>query len=477
MNNNNAARLLDLGLKIPELLLPRASADLSAWAVIACDQFTQDPAYWERVRNAAGDKPSTLNLIFPELYLAASSGRAADGQTVNSQARGREGRIAAIHRTMNSYLAGDVFAPPFTGGIYLERDTPFHKKRRGLVLAVDLERYDWREGTRTLIRATEDTAPERLPPRMDIRRGAPLETPHVLLLIADPRDSLLGGLAGLLDSAGPAYRGNLMLDSGSVTGWRVDREDQWAFIADQLEAMKAAGEMAAGREETPAEEAVTEKRAASFLYAVGDGNHSLAAAKGVWEEYKKAHGGEPGLMTHPGRFALVEIENIYDPAISFEPIHRIVFNADIDSLLGALAALPGLSVSPVKPGGLERLRRLVGDRDAPRTRLGLISGTRLFLLETGAPGLATVALQPLLDRFAGADHPIDYIHGGEELIRLAAGQSPEGGAAGILLPPIRKEGFFETVAHSGPLPRKSFSMGESVEKRFYLECRRLYGQT
>jgi hypothetical protein len=468
-NTGAAARLLDLGLCVPELLLPRFPAvDLSAWAVIACDQFTQDPAYWERVRELVGDKPSALNLIFPEVYLTALSGHAA----------GTKERIAAIHRAMASYLAGDVFAPPLRGGMYVQRDTPYHKGRRGLVLALDLECYDWGAQARTLIRATEDTAPERLPPRMDIRRGAPLESPHVLLLLDDPEDGLLGGLAGLLDSA-PAYRGSLMLDSGAVTGWPVDREEQWAFIASRLEAKKASMAKAA------AEQAPTGKTpGAPFLYAVGDGNHSLAGAKGVWEEYKQAHAGEPGLMAHPGRFALAEIENLYDPAITFEPIHRIVFNADMDALLGALDSLPGLNVSPL--GDLEQLCRLVGDRGALRTRMGLISGARLLLVETGAPGLATAALQPLLDRFVrgGPARSIDYIHGGEELIRLAAGPAsasggpervpPGKGAVGILLPPIRKEGLFETVARSGPLPRKSFSMGESVEKRFYLECRRLY---
>jgi hypothetical protein len=448
VDNLNAlnTRLLNLGLAIPRLLLPRESVDLSAWAVIACDQFTQDRHYWEDVRETVGDKPSTLNLIFPEVYLEAED---------------RGGRIAAIHRTMASYLEGGIFAPPLTGGLYIERDTPHHRRRRGLVAAVDLDRYDWAERTQALIRATEGTVPERLPPRMEIRRGAPLESPHILLLIDDDQDTLLPGLAGLAASAEPAYRGSLMGDSGSVTGWRLDREEHWNFIADRLEALGRRAEHRYG----PA-------AAAPFLYAMGDGNHSLAAAKGIWEEYKAAHpGGE--LAEHPLRFALVEIENLYDPAVSFEPIHRVLFNTGPEALLAALAPLPGLTVTPLE-GGLERLCGLVGDRDAPKTRLGLVSGPRLFLLETSAPGLAAAALQPLLDRFIGAGGggiSIDYIHGGEELIRLAG--RAEGAAAGILLPPIRKEGLFETIARSGPLPRKSFSMGESVEKRFYLECRRL----
>jgi hypothetical protein len=436
--DNIHARLLALGLKVPQILLPRQPVDLSAWAVIACDQFTQDRPYWERVRQIVGDKPSTLNMIYPEAYLEA--GPPAE----------REG---AVHRAMTSYLEGDVFAPPFTGCMYVERDTPCRRRRRGLVIAADLDRYDWGLRSRTLIRATEGTVPERLPPRMDIRRDAPLECPHILLLINDRQNTLLPGLAGLLGSAEPAYRANLMMNSGSVSGWALDREEHWAFIAGQLEAVSA-----------------------PFLYAAGDGNHSLAAAKGVWEEYKAAHRGKPGLADNPRRFALVEIENLYDPAVSFEPIHRIVFNTGIDALLKALAPLPGFAVSSLSgapDGGL--LRRMVEDRDAPGTRLGLVSGSRRFLVETSAPGLATAALQPLLDDFTrGAGPSIDYIHGTEDLLRLA-GADREGpsSAVGILLPPLRKEGLFETVARSGPLPRKSFSMGESTEKRFYLECRRL----
>jgi hypothetical protein len=314
---------------------------------------------------------------------------------------------------------------------------------------------------------------------MEIRRGAPLESPHILLLIDDDQDTLLPGLARLLGPAEPAYRGNLMLDSGAITGWRLDREEYWTHIAGGLESLRRRAERRYGAPRAGGEGAGAGE-AAPFLYAMGDGNHSLATAKAVWEEYKAAHPGEPGLAEHPLRFALVEIENLYDPAISFRPIHRILFNAGGGALLAALASLPGLTVTPLEgEGGLERLRRLVGEPGAPRTRLGLVSGPRRLLLETDAPGLAPVALQPLLDRFAareGGDVSIDYIHGEEELIRLAgADREPPGesGAAGLLLPPVRKEGLFETVARSGPLPRKSFSMGEGLEKRFYLECRPL----
>jgi hypothetical protein len=317
---------------------------------------------------------------------------------------------------------------------------------------------------------------------MDIRRGAALETPHVLVLIDDDKDTLLPGIATLLRQTPPRYHGDLMLDSGAVTGWALDREEHWTFIAEQFEELHRRAESRYGGNSITTGSDTT---ASPFLYAVGDGNHSLATAKAIWEEYKNAHRGERGLAEHPARFALVEIENLYDPGISFEPIHRVVFNTGMDELLAALKHLPGATILPVESAAM--LCELVGDRDATKTRLGLISAagsaaaaqTRCVLLETTAPGLATVALQPLLDQFvaAGGAPPagsvsIDYIHGGEELIRLATGKEP---AVGILLPPIRKDGLFETVARSGPLPRKSFSMGEAVEKRFYLECRRLFG--
>jgi hypothetical protein len=441
------ARFLELGLAIPRILLPRPPVDLSRWAVLACDQFTQDRSYWDRVRRVVGDKPSTLRLIYPEVFLNPR-GASADGDS-----GGREGRIAAIHRTMASYLEGEVFAPAFRGCVYLERDSPWRRGRRGLVAAVDLDRYDWENRAGALIRATEGTVPERLPPRMDIRRRAPLESSHVLLLINDDREGLLEGLAGLTLSTEPAYRGDLMLGAGALRGWRLDREEQWAFIAEKLEALSRGG--------------------GGFLYAVGDGNHSLAAAKAVWEEYRAGRRGEPGLAEDPRRFALVEIENLYDPALVFEPIHRIIFGAGLDALLKALAPLPGLRVILPEGSSPEQVRRLVGDRDSPLTRLGLVSGARCLALETDAPGLAVAALQPLLDRFTAGGASIDYIHGEEELFRLAGAPSEDGPPVGILLPPVRKEGLFETVARSGPLPRKSFSLGEGVEKRFYLECRSL----
>ncbi|GHV94185.1 hypothetical protein AGMMS50293_05050 [Spirochaetia bacterium] len=460
--NANQQRLVSLGIEIPEIILP-GNIDLQKWAVIACDQFTQDRDYWEKVKSTVDDAPSTLNLIFPEVFLP-------DG--------GKELRITGIHQTMERYLNGGIFTAPRRGCVYLERDTPFQKRRRGLVAAVDLEQYNWAPAARPLIRSTEGTVAERLPPRMDIRRGAPLETPHILLLIDDDTDSLLPALGERAKKTPPVYQTGLMLDSGKVSGWFLDAKDDLAFLAAQLEELSrraltrylpagVAANADAGTDEKP------------FLFAVGDGNHSLATARGIWEEYKKSCGEVSGLPEHPCRYALVEIENIYDPAIRFEPIHRVVFGMDFDEVLSLLAELPDFSSCPLTDRA--ELVRLLGET-AAGTRMGIAAGSRYALIETSAPGLATVSLQPLLDRcLESASHSggrrdeslsIDYIHGEEELFRLAA--VPGRRAVGILLPPVQKAGLFETVARSGPLPRKSFSMGEAVEKRFYLECRKLF---
>ena len=430
------------GLEIPEILLPRG-VDMQKWAVIACDQFTQDRDYWERAKAAAASSPSTLNLIFPEVFLADP---------------GAPQKIADIHSNMERYLKDGVFGEPRSGFIYIERDTPYQKKRRGVVAAVDLEQYDWHPQARPLIRCTEGTVAERLPPRMDIRRGAPLELPHVLLLIDDEGDSLLPALGERAKKAAPVYNTPLMLESGGISGWLLDAEGDISFFAEKIDALRerSAARYGGGQ---------------SFLFAVGDGNHSLAAAKGIWEEYKTSH---PGEMSHPCRYALVEIENIYDPAIQFEPIHRLVFDLGFDDTLSLLSLLPDFSSRQVKDAQeLDRLCRLPAESPAAN-RIGLICENRYALIETSAAGIATACLQPLLDQYA-KDNPqlIDYIHDEDELFRLSSGGA-ERPASGILLPPVQKSGLFETVARFGPLPRKSFSMGHSCEKRFYLECRQLF---
>jgi hypothetical protein len=305
---------------------------------------------------------------------------------------------------------------------------------------------------------------------MAIRRNAPVETPHILLLIDDETNSLLQGLEARAKKAAPIYQGELMLDSGSISGWFLDSQDDFAFLADRLEELAY---RALTRYETPNAQSASVTQPASvsqpFLFAVGDGNHSLASAKEIWEEYKKANG---SVNNHPCRYALVEIENIYDPAIKFEPIHRVLFGLGFEESLNVLSALSGFSSRNIK--GQEELVRLTRE-PVKGNRFGLISQSRYALVETDADGLSTACLQPILDNAVSASKGalvIDYIHGEDELFRLS--HNSEKLATGILLPPVQKAGFFETVARNGPLPRKSFSMGEACEKRFYIECRKLF---
>jgi hypothetical protein len=455
-------RLEKVGVGIPEILLPRA--ELKQWAVIACDQFTQDKVYWKKAAEIAAGSPSSLDLIFPEAFLDEEN---------------RAGRIEGIHKSMRNYLDSGIFNAPRRGFVYLERDTPFNRGRKGLVAAVDLEQYSWLPTARPLIRSTEGTVTERLPPRMAIRRNAPVETPHILLLIDDKTNSLLTGLGERARKAAPVYQGELMMDSGGISGWFLDSEDDFAFLADRLEelARRALTRYETGHIASVAQPASALQPASAtqpFLFAVGDGNHSLASAKEVWEEYKKANGG----ATHPCRYALVEIENIYDPAIKFEPIHRVVFGLGFEEALDTLSALPGFSSRMI--GSAEELVRLTRE-PVKGNRFGIVSKNAVSrdcyaLVETEAGGLSTAFLQPLLDNVvndSGGALSIDYIHGEDELFRLA--HDSEKPVTGILLPPVQKAGFFETVAQNGPLPRKSFSMGEACEKRFYIECRRLFG--
>jgi hypothetical protein len=438
--NNISQKLNSLGLEIPSILLPKGS-NMQKWPVIACDQYTQDRDYWERVKTAVSGSPSALNLIFPEVYL--------------TDPRPSE-RIESIHSNMKNYLKDGVFEEPKQGFIYIERDTPYQKKRRGLVAAIDLEQYDWHPEARPLIRCTEGTVEDRLPPRMNIRRGAPLELPHVLLLIDDEADSLLPALGEMVKNTPPVYDTQLMMDSGKVTGWFLGEESPaLPLIAEKLNGLLSRSVSRYGENDSK-----------PFLFAVGDGNHSLATAKGIWEEYKAAH---PADTCPPCRYALVEIENIYDPAIQFEPIHRVVFDVGYDEIIAVLSQLPDFSCRGVKDAG-----ELVGlcKKSAAANCFGIIAEGRFALIETSAAGISTACLQPLLDIAAKEKNlEIDYIHDDEEVLRLAAGSRK---AAGILLPPIQKAWLFETVARTGPLPRKSFSMGHSCEKRFYLECRKLF---
>ncbi len=429
-------------IRVPEVLIPRDRANLSRWAVIACDQYTQDRAYWKRAAEVVGTAPSALNVILPEVYLE-------DGD--------RAARLAAIRATMRDYLAAGVFSDPTKGFVYIERTTAYGRLRKGLVVAVDLDGYDWKPDAKAPIRATEATIVDRIPPRMEIRRGAPIESPHIMLLANDPGKKLVEGIGARVTSGTPLYETDLMLNAGSITGWAVDSAEDLDYAAQAIESLAQAG---------------TGDDGSTFLFAVGDGNHSLATAKAVWDELKassrdgKASDGA-SIQNHPARYALVEIVNLYDEGLTFEPIHRVLFGTSAAELSKFLAEKLGGTLKAAQSP--ESLERAVSEPN--ETRFGFVSREGISYLDSPASTLAVSRLQPALDDFI-ARHPgvkIDYIHGSDEVFRLAAGEN----AVAMLLPPVEKNRFFATIAEGGPLPRKSFSMGEASEKRFYLECRKL----
>ncbi len=433
-------KLEDLGLRIPEILLPK-NIDLSTWSVIACDQYTQDKDYWKNVEEKAGNKPSTLNLILPEVYLGSPD---------------KADRIKKIRQSMKEYLDTGVFADAKKCFIYLERKTAFGRTRKGLVAQIDLETYEWKPFSKANIRATEATIVERIPPRMEIRKGAPLELPHIMLLVND-KDDLLVGANKPTDGRAPIYDGDLMANGGHITGWALESK------AD-IEGVEKALNLIAEKNASP--------DGSTFLFAVGDGNHSLATAKAVWDEYKKEH---PEDKDSPVRYALIEIVNIYDTGLTFEPIHRVIFNIDNEALIKNLAEKLNGNIKTLDDA--DKVIKTVKDSWANFGFFYLDSEGKQknVLLETKIKELAVARLQPEIDAFLKelpdqSKAEIDYIHGTDEVLKLGSKEN----SLGILLPPIAKDSFFETINGRGPLPRKSFSMGEADEKRFYLECRRLF---
>jgi uncharacterized protein (DUF1015 family) len=450
-------KLAELGVAIPEVLIPAPGINLEKWAVIACDQFTQDKNYWKEAAAFAGEEPSALRVILPEVYL--------DSPDKNKT-------IEKIQGEMAGYLAenSNIFRKPRRACIYVERDLRDGATRRGLILAIDLDSYEWRSGNKAVIRATEGTVPSRLPPRMEIRRNAALETPHVMLLLDDADDTLLTQMKRLVQAAGKsgaagtagvkssAYDTNLMLGGGHIHGWYLAREEEIKRLAQIL------GELY---------QKSADRYGSPFLFALGDGNHSLAAAKAVWDEYKAEHAGDAGLETHPLRWAMVEVVNLYDKGLIFEPIHRFVAGVTIKQLLGAFNETPGFSAEKLPDKAA--LEQAVNTQTPGFVTFGIVSGGEFFLGKVPGNAVATVYVEPVLDKLRAAGGvTVDYIHGSAETFALSAdANAAKDPRCGILLPPIDKSGLFETVAKNGALPRKSFSMGNARDKRYYLECRAL----
>ena len=401
------------------ILLPRV-AEMEKWAVIACDQFTSEPEYWERVRAFVGEAPSSLKLIFPEAELKQEP----------------EKHIAAINACMADYERAGLFRRFDGSFVYVERRLSDGTLRRGLVGALDLEDYDYSPKTDAPVRATERTVVERIPPRVRIREHASLELPHVLLLCDDEDDAILGPLAE--EKGELLYDFKLMEGGGSIRGWLVQGRAAEA-VSVRLEGY-----------ESGMRERFAALTASPMLYAVGDGNHSLATAKACYEAVKREIGATAA-ATHPARWALVELENLHDPAQRFTPIHRIVTHTDVPALLAAA-------------------RRELGAEEGIELRW--FSGTEegTLRLNPTLGQLAVGILQSFLDRWLEANPgEIDYIHGEDSLKHL----SQEKDSIGFLLPDVEKNAFFRSIMVDGVLPRKTFSMGQARDKRYYLEARRI----
>ena len=380
-----------LGVSIPNILLPAPGVDLNKFAVVACDQHVSDPAYWEAVEAYVGDAPSALRLMLPEAYLEKPD---------------RAARVEAINAAMKSYLEKGLLREVGEGFVYLHR-TISTGVRHGLMMALDLEQYDYTPGAKSLIRATEQTIPVRLPPRVEIRKGAVLELPHIMVLVDDPENLLLGTLEQALPQLTQCYDFDLMQQSGHLTGWLVQQEELLARLADILGTLCRKGD--------------------GLLFAMGDGNHSLATAKACWEQLKPTLSGSER-ECHPARYALCEIVNLHDEAMVFEPIHRVLFSVD-EKALERETGITAQSMPPLQQ------------------------------------------LQPLLDEYLKA-HPetkSDSVHGSKAALELGARE----GNLALLMPPFDKSRLYDIVRRDGVLVRKSFSLGEAPDKRFYLEARKI----
>lgn len=412
-----------VGIRPARILLPAPSVPRETWACIACDQYTSEPEYWKKAYETVGDAPSALRLILPEVNL----NKAAE-------------LIPGIHAAMAEYLREGLLIPAVDPGFILCERTVPSGTRLGLVCAVDLEQYSFEKGSLPLVRPTEQTIASRLPPRLVIRRGAPVELTHIMILIDDPGRTVLEPLRKKESGLRQVYDFELMMNGGHLKGWAVDAAEDLAHVENALEKL-------------------LEKLGADpLLLAVGDGNHSLATAKAYWNEIRETLG-EEERETHPARYALCEIVNIHDEALLFEPIHRVVTGADPEKLMAdweKYAAERGMALDAAE-GHTFTVVTGKGDR---QVTVGNPEG--MIPCET---------IQKFLDDFLARNKgaEIDYIHGEQSLRNLASAE----GAAGFLLPEIDKHSFFADVKKLGVLPRKTFSMGEADEKRFYMESHRI----
>ena len=410
-----------------EILLP-TGCDMGKWSVVACDQFSSQPEYWDALDEAVGDAPSTLRLMLPEAYL---------------DTRDQFAQAELINARMREYLDRGIFKALPDSYIYVERTLAGGAVRRGLVGVLDLEAYDYSRDSQSPIRATEGTIEERMPPRVRVRWGAPLELPHVTVFADDAENRLLAPLAERTAALPKLYDFELCRGGGHIRGWQVAGADA-AAAAAAVDALSDTDALAARY-----------GGAAPAVFAMGDGNHSLATAKKCWEELKPTLNAAER-ETHPARFSLVELVNIHDAAIEFEPIHKVVFDTDAAGFIAEAKEFltrPGADVDACHEIRLVR----GGDEEALSVR-GLTIGRLIAAAEDFCQNY-----------IAAHGGRVDYIHNDDTAESMGRRQ----GCAALLLPRMEKGELFPSIIRSGPFPKKSFSIGHAEDKRYYLECRRI----
>ncbi|KAK2963355.1 putative Bifunctional protein FolD [Blattamonas nauphoetae] len=439
--------------KVPKVLLPKPEFR-SKWATVACDQFTSEPEYWESAKKEVGDKPSMLNIVLPELYLDTP---------------GEEEMIVNIVKTMKDYCDRGIFDET-EALVYLERKTRHAERRRGLICALDLEAYSYSNDP-SPIRPTEMTIVERIPPRLRVRSKALIESPHILVLIDDPERRVIEPITAAKEKMEKLYDEELMLGAGHITGYKVP-SDMTQTIISELTRLSDPTRFA--------QKYGVDAGTPTLLYAVGDGNHSLATAKKSWDDIKATftpEEREKQMKIHPARYCLIELNNIFDEGIEFEPIHRVLFDIKkplIDSLKKAYPnkitteAFPSLAALKVQVE-----KRALTSKDVHH--FGYVGSNEFLLvgMPAGEHTLPVGAIQSFLDspEYKSEYAKIDYIHGDDVVLSLID-QDPKKNC-GIVLPMMAKDSLFTTVIKNGRLPRKTFSMGEADEKRFYFECRKI----
>lgn len=414
--------------KSADILIPQ-NIDFTKWSVVACDQYTSELGYWQDVKDIVSGSPSTLNIIFPEVYLE-------DGNS--------EERIEKINAVMEEYLSDGLFREYKDTLIYVKRTQSDGKVRHGIVGKIDLEEYDFSKGSQSKVRATEGTIIERIPPRQRIRINAPLEVPHILILIDDREKTVVEPLEAQAESFEKLYDFDLMKNSGHIEGYKVTEQAK----NNILSAIEELGD------KTKFEQKYGVKGKGVLMFAAGDGNHSLATAKTCWDTIKKDLSPEE-MENHPARYALVELMNIHDSALEFEPIQRVIFDTAPEKLLRELVKYYNASY---EDNGGQRIDYTYQGNEGS-----------IYITETSS-NLPVGTLQKFLDGYLAENGGrIDYIHGNDVVRTLA--KEPD--TIGFMVDAMEKNDLFATVIKDGSLPRKTFSMGEAADKRFYLECKKI----